>query len=218
MALVWHTILDSTWDFFHRTETLARIRPEDLVTDSANKGQATWYGATRARPLEKLLRRLDLPRDTGFVDLGAGKGRVVILAASYGFRKIVGIDFSEPLCQAARQNIESFRRGRSMDSEITIVHSDVVLYPFKPDESVFFLYDPFSASVLEQVLVNLRRSVEKSPREIWMIYNAPRQHQAMERSGLFSYCQPHEIGGIEFCVYGNGAPRTSAPSVKINRP
>ncbi len=204
-ALVWHAVLDTAWDKIHRTETLSRIQPEDLETESGNKAQATAYGATRARPLSQLLQQLDLPRNATFVDLGSGKGRVVLIAATCGFRKIVGIDFSAPLCEIARRNIDSFQRHRRLNAEIVIVHSDVVLYEFQGDETVFFLYDPFSAAILGKVLENLRRSLEEVPRPIWIIYNSPRHHDVMERSGLFTSSQHREIGGIEFCIYHHAA-------------
>ena len=204
IKVLWHAVLDASWDLVHGTETLARIAPQNLETDSTNKGQATYYGATRARPLVKLLQHLDLPTSGGFVDFGSGKGRVVLIAAEYGFKKVVGIDFSEPLCQMARKNLETFRRSRTLQSEVVIVHSDVVLYPIQSDETTFFLYDPFSAEVLGQVLQNLRQSLAKHPRQIWVIYNSPRYHDVMERSGVFTESRDYEIGGNEFCVYGSG--------------
>ena len=74
---------------------------------------------------------------------------------------------------------------------------------------MFFLYDPFSPAILGQVLENLRRSLDAVPREIWVIYNSPRHHDVMERSGLFASNQRHEIGGIEFRVYRSPAAATS---------
>jgi len=202
--VAWHTILDATWDFVHGTETLTRIAPQDLDTESANKSQATWYGATRARPLMMLLKRLGLSRGSGFVDFGSGKGRVVMIAAQFGFRKVVGIDFSEPLCRIALMNLEKFRRGRKLDSEVSIIHSDVVDYAIQKDETVFFLYDPFNAVVLAQLLRNIGRSLAEHPREIHLIYNSPEYHEIMEQGGVFTHSRLLEIGGNEFRVYGTG--------------
>ena len=203
LKVLWHTMLDSSWDFFHGTETLARIHPRNLDTNSSNKDQATSYGATRARPLVQLLARLDLPREGCFLDLGCGKGRAILIAANYGFKKVVGVDFSEPLCQIARKNLEAFGRRRKLKSEVVIVHADVVDYAIQPDETTFFLYDPFSSEVLSKVLENLRQSLAAHPREIWLIYNSPSFHDLMERCGLFTESRRFEIGGNEFHVYAN---------------
>ena len=127
----------------------------------------------------------------------------MLIAAEHGFRKVVGVDFSEPLCQMARENLENYRRRRKLKSELIIVHSDVVRYAIQSDETTFFLYDPFSAVILIQVLQNLRQSLADHPRDIWVIYNSPRYHDLMNQSGLFTHSRNYEIGGNEFCVYGN---------------
>src|SRR5262249_19084439 len=44
-----------------------------------------------------------------FIDLGAGKGRVVALAAQYPFRRVQGVEISPQLVAAARVNLERCR-------------------------------------------------------------------------------------------------------------
>ncbi len=39
----------------------------------------------------------------GLVDFGCGKGRVLVVAAYYGFKSITGIDFSRTLCLKQKQ-------------------------------------------------------------------------------------------------------------------
>lgn len=201
--LLWNVTLDVSWDFMHGTETLARIDPRNIETDSSNKARATTYGATRARPLVKLLGCLGLPREGSFVDLGSGKGRVLLIAAQYGFRKVIGVEFSEPLCRVARRNWEVFSHRQKLESNVVVVHADVVDYAFHSDEIIFFLYDPFSSEVLTQVLDNLRRSVAANPRDIWLISNSPRYHELMVGCGLFNEDRRYVIGGSEFHVYKN---------------
>src|SRR4029077_13619528 len=38
---------------------------------------------------------------TTILDVGCGKGRLLAMAAAYGFTHIIGIDFSKKLCEAA---------------------------------------------------------------------------------------------------------------------
>ena len=209
--VLWHSALDAPWDFIHGTETLTRILPQNLETDSSNKVQATCYGAVRARPFMHLLRKLNLPTAGAFVDLGCGKGRAILIAAQCGFQKVVGVDFSEPLCRLARHNVVAFGRRRKLKSEIIIVHADVVHYAIQSDQTTFFLFDPFNAEVLTQVLQNLRQSLLAHPRDIWVIYASPVCHDLVERCGLFTDKRLFEIGCIEFRVYGN------APIPGLNR-
>lgn len=200
----WTTFWDVLWDWRHGTETVQRIPPHQLETESSNKQWAQYYGATKAGPLLQLFRLLNLGKDRRFVDLGCGKGRVVMLAAQHGFSTIVGIDFSAELCRSAEKNLEEFRKRRRVESEIRILHSDVVDYAVGPEDSVFFLYDPFSKEVLGGVLENIKASLVSAPRALCLIYNSPRLHDEIERAGVFARSRYYELGGNEFYVYEVG--------------
>jgi hypothetical protein len=50
-------------------------------------GDATQYGPVNGWALRRFLKRINLPRQLHFADLGCGFGRVCILAAAYGFEQ-----------------------------------------------------------------------------------------------------------------------------------
>src|SRR5438105_11506431 len=56
---------------------------------------------------------LDLSRLT-FIDLGCGKGRALMLAAEHPFRRIIGVEFAEPLVATARANIQHLGETRDV--------------------------------------------------------------------------------------------------------
>jgi predicted RNA methylase len=153
------------------------------------------------------MSRLKLPRDGVFVDLGSGKGRALMLAAKYGFRKVIGIEFSGALCAVARDNLQKFKQKFSTPSEVEVIESDVTKYQLRDDETVFFMLDPFNAPVLTQVLANIKASVERRPRTIWLIYSVPREQHIVDQAGLFTRNQLYFLVGAEFRVY------TNAPSI-----
>ena len=76
-------------------------------------------------------------------------------------------------------------------------------YQLRDDETVFFLLDPFNGPVLQQVLQNIRASLQRSPRGIWLIYSVPRERELIDQSGIFRSSQPHVVVGAEFRVYSN---------------
>ena len=43
------------------------------------------------------------------MDLGCGKGRVLMLAVEYGFARVTGVDYSASLCEIARRNLDVLR-------------------------------------------------------------------------------------------------------------
>ena len=57
----------------------------------------------RLRPFRRLMRTLSLPPGSGFVDFGCGKGRVLLLAAGFGFARITGVEFAKELCDIAKE-------------------------------------------------------------------------------------------------------------------
>ena len=203
MKVAASVVADLSFDWRHGTSTLRRVDADDFGAVGENLAHSEDYKATKARPLWSLLRSLDLPRTRGFVDLGAGKGRVLLIAALYGFRKIVGVEFSPKLCECARRNIQIFKERRRVSVEIDIVESDAAAYPIQPDQDVFFMFNPFDEVVMAQVLANLRRSAEIAPRKVWLIYNTPIQHELIAKTGIFRDQSYRNIGGTNFRVYAN---------------
>jgi SAM-dependent methyltransferase len=85
-----------------------------------------------------------------FVDLGCGKGRALLLAEEYEFKKIVGVDFAKNLAEIASENATKVGSKR-----ITVVHGDAREFSFPPGPLVVFLYNPFSAAIMRSVTQRL---------------------------------------------------------------
>jgi SAM-dependent methyltransferase len=203
LIIIWSVTVDMLFDFHYGTDTARRIPRNEIETDSENIVHCVNYGASKAMPFMRLMRRLKLPREGVFVDLGSGKGRALMLAAKYGFRKVIGIEFSGALCSKARVNLQNFLRKCPSRSQIEIIESDVTKYRLRDDETVFFMLDPFNAPVLSQVLGNIQASLKRFPRTIWLIYSVPREQDSIEQSGIFTKNQLHVIVGAEFRVFTN---------------
>ncbi len=73
------------------------------------------YAPTPGLVAEHLIRRVaDRSRQFTFVDFGAGKGRVALLAAKYPFVRVIGIEHSPRLVAAAKENAARFaQRNKS---------------------------------------------------------------------------------------------------------
>lgn len=122
------------------------------------------------------LRRILPPREVTdhdvFVDFGSGMGRVVLQAARYPFRKVIGVEVSETLHSIARENIDRNRqRLRCPDTEL--VHADALDYELPDDVTVAFLYNPFRGEIFATVIERLLQSVERNPRPLRIIYVNP---------------------------------------------
>jgi SAM-dependent methyltransferase len=194
---------DHWFDYKYGTDTIEIIELDKLDIPSENKPFGMRYEVTRARPFRKLLQTLKLPRNGVFVDLGSGKGRVLMLAAGYGFQRVIGVEFSHELNVIARNNVAAFRKKHPPEIDIEIVEGDVVDYEIQPDQTVFFMFNPFYMEVLEMVLGNIARSVARHPRKVWLIYQYPECQPTIENYGVFKQTARHEWGGCEFVIYEN---------------
>jgi SAM-dependent methyltransferase len=193
---------DIWFDIRYGTDTSGIIEVDRLQdVTSPNKRFAMRYEVTRARPLRRLLRRLDLPTDGVFVDIGCGKGRVLMVAAGCGFTRLVGVEYSRELCEIARDNLSQFRRKTGLRFDAEVVEADAVDYDIPPDANVFFMFNPFYSEVLEMVAWKIARSVGQHPRKAWLIYLYPECRAAFDASSAFAETGRHVWGDCEFVVY-----------------
>ena len=123
--------------------------------------------------------------DFVFVDLGAGKGRVLMLASR--FKRLIGVEFAFALVETARQNFKRF------GCIAEVVHADAADYRFPDDNLVVYLYNPFGSEVLRPVLSSLRKIAAE--REVFLLYLNPKNdscvqefaHEIYQRAGAKAY-------------------------------
>lgn len=194
---------DFSFDFRYGTDTIGRIKLADLDIKSENKQRGRSYAPTKVRPFKKLMNTVNFPDNSVFVDFGSGKGRLLLLASQYHFKRVVGIEFSPQLCKVAKKNLSIFKEQYETFGNAEIIESDVVDYEIRDDENVFFLYNPFDKVVMNRVLRNITMSLEKKQRKIWLIYNNPVYLDIIESQGVFVKLEEFILGGNDFVVYMN---------------
>jgi SAM-dependent methyltransferase len=194
--------LDRHFDLAFGTETRTVVE-NDALTDvaSPNLSRGIRYEPTRALPFRRAVRAARIPADGGFVDLGCGKGRVLMLAVLCGFRQVTGVDYSRTMCAAAEKNLAIFRARTQRSFRSRVIASDAADYAFTKEDSVLYLFNPFDAVVLAAVIARLRRSLERSPRTAWIIYHNPVWRSSIESTGEFEHVGDYRSGGALFAVY-----------------
>jgi SAM-dependent methyltransferase len=128
--------------------------------------------------LEELLEAFcQLSSCRSIVDLGCGKGRVMVVAAYFGFTSIKGIDFAKELCREASSNMRKTEANiPSMQWEV--INADVLDYTILPEDKVFFMFNPFVEEILVVFLDRLEKSCQQFHRKIYFLYASP-QHAAV---------------------------------------
>jgi SAM-dependent methyltransferase len=143
-------------DEAYGTDTATGASLHELTIDSPNYQWGVYYRATKHTLMEELLAALPINREEyTFVDYGSGKGLVLLLAAGYPFKKVIGVEFACELHEIARRNIELYPTSLR-HSEIELVWGDIVDYTPPSGNLILYLYEPFEAPVTRKVIARIR--------------------------------------------------------------
>jgi SAM-dependent methyltransferase len=122
----------------------------------------------------RVLRALHLQPSDIFIDVGAGKGRVLCLAAQIRMRQVVGVEYSSELVRIAKQNI--FRmRGKQTPVEICSQAAEDFDYSAA---TVLYFFAPFEPNVLDVVLCKLDVDRAERPLRLAFVNETP-EHRAV---------------------------------------
>ena len=79
--------------------TIQRAELKKFTINQGDIGKSSPYEAVNYYMLETLLEKFRklFPEEKNLLDVGSGKGRVMVTAAHYGFKKITGVDFAKEL-------------------------------------------------------------------------------------------------------------------------
>ena len=164
---------DRLFDRQTNVRTAEPVPTSQLQTpDSARESlaDAVEYRPTSAADAAGMIDRLPIDAaDYHFVDLGCGKGRVLLLAAAMPFRGVTGVEFSPELADEARQNLRDCRLPRRA-AAADVVTGDAATYAFPDGPLVVYLFNPFGERLLREVAANLVASLEKDRRDCWVVY------------------------------------------------
>ncbi|MEU7315864.1 class I SAM-dependent methyltransferase [Streptomyces sp. NPDC007083] len=152
-------------------ETGAPVEPwEILEADDSTLENNSRYSPTPVRTVRSAITAAGVRYERiSFVDFGSGKGRVLLIAAEFPFKRVIGVDYSSDLCATARRNVEhTTKNSPAPRSPIEIHHKDARDLEIPDDAGFFYFYEPFSATVAATVLDNIEASLARTPRSAVM--------------------------------------------------
>jgi SAM-dependent methyltransferase len=163
------------------------------------------YFATEPWLFEQIIQALpiDFSQFT-FIDLGCGKGRVLLMASDYPFQRIVGVEFIPDLHRVAQKNIAGYSNDRQQYNKMEILCMDAQDFQFPLDPLVVYLFNPFSEPTFARVLENLRQSIERSPRDMYIAYRFTEFDRLLAQADWLEKVATTE----QWAVYRNRRDRT----------
>jgi len=188
---------DIDYDFDHGVDTTwatvsLRTRFRELISGAQ-------YQASELELFHQILQALPVsPEGFTFIDLGSGKGRTLLMASDYPFRRVIGVELLKELHDVARKNIANYHSDQQKCFDLEAISEDARQFEFPAEPFVLYLFNPFPEYVLRSVLENLRRSLNEVPREFYVIYHNL-VHEDVFRQQLWLR-QLH--GTHQFAIYG----------------
>lgn len=210
-------LFDHWFDFRYGVDTCRRESLDKLRIDSCNRSHGNRYEPSRILPVRRFLAKIlpSLPEPRVLVDMGSGKGRVLLVASQFGFSKVKGVEFARELCDTALYNCVTFKHATGAVADFEVVQGDAASYAIAPDDNTFFFFNPFTDVVMAQVLHNIEESWRRFPRRILICcYNLP-SSELLDRLRYFSRQAEHDFWGYKFLVYESASEahnRTAAHS------
>lgn len=106
--------------------------------------------------------------DYSFIDLGAGKGRAMMLASELPFKEIIGVELNPRMASRAKRNLKAWEATARARSPIHIVIQDAAEFSYPENPCLIYLFNPFAAPVIRRIL----RRVEQSflPQQADLLY------------------------------------------------
>jgi SAM-dependent methyltransferase len=123
-------------------------------------------------------------RDFTFVDLGSGKGRTLLMASDYPFRRIVGVELLPSLDQIAQQNLSQYKSDTQKCFAVESICADATAFAFPDDPLVIYLFNPFPETGMRQVFANLEKSLREHPRTVYVLYHNPLLEHVLTENAL----------------------------------
>jgi SAM-dependent methyltransferase len=181
------------FDRKYGTDTGGYLGPEELVKGRPNDAFNHGYSAIAPSVFREACRRWreTLPSVSGrieaygFVDMGSGKGRALMLAAELPFRKVIGVELSEELSRMAQKNVARWSRVAKPKAKIRVVQGDAAKFRWPRTPLLVYLYNPFACTLVAQMAERLAAVAASGSGLVDLLYVNPTCAGTLTSQGLF---------------------------------
>ena len=183
------------FDVLHATDTSGLIPGSVIVQGTSAKVEelTAYYGVapsilhglldiwlyhTSPQPIEK----------TVFLDVGAGKGRAMLLASQFPFLRVEGIELNPILASIAQANISLWHNDLQAAalSPFALHHADATTHPLPPEPTLAFLFHPFELPILRRFLRHVESSQAAHSKPFDLLYANAEHGSLLDRHPAFT--------------------------------
>jgi hypothetical protein len=142
--------------------------------------------STPVRTFERAMDLLaeDLQSFT-FIDIGAGKGRAMLLAARRPFRRVLGVKYAPELAAAASRNFARYRDSAQRCRDLYCYCAEATTFELPLEPLVLYFLRPFDDVVMARFLNRVAASYATRPRKILILFVLPAEPKHAPPHDLF---------------------------------
>ena len=167
-------------------DTAGRINQVELNINNPNQLHAAPYGGSDPKFFRDAIGALSIDyQHFVFIDFGSGKGRAILMATEYPFKRIIGVEFSEELHKIAQDNIRRFHSDTSKCTDVESICMDAMDYTLPNDCLICYFCNPFDETLMARTVAHIRTSFLHNPREIFIVYYNPREAHVIDHTDCF---------------------------------
>ena len=192
-----------TFDERYGVSTAAAVEIADAgIEDTEGRALAVKYVATPEPVMRHILKHstagLNL-EEFSFIDLGCGKGRILIMAAQLPFREVVGVELSPAHCEIAQDNTQRFLAGGHPVAcqDLRVVCANALEFHFPDNPILIYMYRPFLAAVVQQLADILLALQARTGHRILLAYSCPIEEYVLEKTPGFSRIAEYQTISVE---------------------
>ena len=176
--------LGTRWDSKYGVDTSGQI---DLTNiDVVGPNRDSGYASVSTSPRAYAFLSAFFPtawKEFTFVDMGSGKGRVMMLAALQGFDTILGIEFAPLICQIAEQNLVRFSGRRPAKWSVISADASTVDLPLGVP-LLIYSFNPFKVDMWERFIPVLLKTHSTSRQPICLVLSGTIPETVSEAAAL----------------------------------
>jgi SAM-dependent methyltransferase len=125
---------------------------------------------------------------TVFLDVGAGKGRAMLLASQFPFLRVEGVELNADLARIASANIALWQQDNTAEAlaPLTLYHADATTHPLPTEPILAFLFHPFELPILRRFLKHIESSLATHPHPFDLLYANAEHDSFLDRHPAFT--------------------------------
>lgn len=149
-----------------------RIKGVDFISGVASKHMDhVEYAASTPfiySVLNSYFNEEEIGEKDAIMDIGCGKGRMLVFFSRFPFGKVGGVEYEEDIVQICKCNLSKLKVYR-----VDVRQGDAALYDDYDEYNYFYMFNPFHRDYMQGFLNNLKKSRERRDRDIRVLYLNP---------------------------------------------